>query len=143
MDDLTKHWNYLSLSEQEGDDISLNKDRCSKEYIIAARFLTRCALNTSVVARTFKQLWRAENSFIVSMRVSIGFYSSLIMKRMLIAYYSVSLGVLISRWWCCRNMTCLLPLVTCHWIRLPSGFKCTTFLLVSEIGLSLRIFVVQ
>ena len=52
MDDLTKHWNCLSLSEREGDDLCIKKDRRSQAYIIAALFLTCRALNTEAVART-------------------------------------------------------------------------------------------
>ena len=63
MEDLTKQWNCLSLSEREGEDLCIKKDRQSKEYIIAAFFLTRRALNMEAVARTFKPLWRAENGF--------------------------------------------------------------------------------
>ena len=63
MDDLTKQWNCLSLSEREGDDLCIKKDRQSKEHIIAALFLTRRALNMEAVARTFKPLWRSENGF--------------------------------------------------------------------------------
>ena len=63
MDDLTKHWNCLSLSEREGDDLCIKKDRRSQEYIITALFLTRRALNTEAVARTFKPLWRSKNGF--------------------------------------------------------------------------------
>ena len=63
MEDLTKQWNSLSLSEKEGEDLCLKKDRQSKEFIIAAFFLTRRVLNMEAVARTFKPLWRAENGF--------------------------------------------------------------------------------
>jgi len=56
MDDLTKHWNCLSLFEREGDDICFKKDLCSKEHIIVGMFLTQRALNIDVVARTFKPL---------------------------------------------------------------------------------------
>ncbi|XP_075636755.1 uncharacterized protein LOC142608993 [Castanea sativa] len=66
MEDLTRHWNCLSLSEQEGDDVCFKKDRCSKEYIIAAQFFTKHALNMEAVARTFKLLWKAENRSTVS-----------------------------------------------------------------------------
>lgn len=61
-----KAWNCLSLSEREGDDLCFKKDRCSKEYIIAAQFLTKRALNMEAVAKTFKPLWRADNGFTVS-----------------------------------------------------------------------------
>ena len=66
MEDLTRHWNCLSLSEKEGDDLCVKKDRCSKEFIIAAQFLTKQALNMEAVARTFKPLWRADKGFTVS-----------------------------------------------------------------------------
>ena len=66
MDDLTKHWNCLSLSEREGDDICIKRDRCSTEHLIAAFFLTKRALNMDAVARTFKPLWRVDNGFTVS-----------------------------------------------------------------------------
>ena len=64
MDDLTKQWNCLSLSEREGDDLCIKKDRQSQEHIIAALFFTRRVLSTEAVARTFKPLWRAERGFI-------------------------------------------------------------------------------
>ena len=66
MEDLTRHWNCLSLSKREGDDLCFKKDRCSKEYIIAAQFLTKRALNMEAIAKTFKPLWRADNGFTVS-----------------------------------------------------------------------------
>ena len=56
MDDLTKQWNCLSLSEREGDDLCIKKDRQSQEHIIAALFFTRRVLSTEAVARTFKPL---------------------------------------------------------------------------------------
>ena len=66
MEDLTWHWNCLSLSEREGDDLCFKKDRCLKEYIIAAQFLIKRALNMEAIAKTFKPLWRADNGFTVS-----------------------------------------------------------------------------
>ena len=67
MEDLARQWNYLSLSEKEGGgDVCFEKDRCSKEYIIAAQFFTKWALSMEAVARMFKPLWRADNGFTVS-----------------------------------------------------------------------------
>lgn len=66
MDELTKHWNCLSLSEREGDDLCLKRNRCTTEHLIAAHFLTRRALNMEAVVRTFKPLWRVDFGFTVS-----------------------------------------------------------------------------
>ena len=38
MDDLTKHWNCLSLSESKGDDICIKRDCRSIEHLIVAFF---------------------------------------------------------------------------------------------------------
>ena len=66
MEDLSRQWSCLSLSEKEGDDICFKQDRCRQEFIIAALFLTRRALNMDAVGRTFKPLWRAQNGFKIS-----------------------------------------------------------------------------
>ena len=65
MEDLSKQWTKLSLLDKEGDKITLGKNRGSNEHIIAAKFLTRRALNVDVVGRTFKPLWRAINGFTI------------------------------------------------------------------------------
>ena len=65
MEDLSKQWTKLSLLDREGDKIMLGKNRESNEYIIAAKFLTRRALNVEAIGRTFKPLWRAINGFII------------------------------------------------------------------------------
>ena len=64
MEDLSKQWTKLSLLDREGDKITLGKNRESNEYIIAAKFLTRRALNVDAISRTFKPLWRAINGFV-------------------------------------------------------------------------------
>ena len=56
MEDLSKQWTRLSLSEGEGDRITIGKDRRSQKNIIMAKFLTRRLLNVDVVGRTFKPL---------------------------------------------------------------------------------------
>ena len=65
MEDLSKQWTKLSLLDREGDKITLGKNRESNEYIIAAKFLTRRALNVDAIGRTFKPLWRAINGFTI------------------------------------------------------------------------------
>ena len=65
MEDLSKQWTRLSLLDREGDKITLGKNRGSNEHIIAAKFLTRRALNVDAIGRTFKPLWRAINGFTI------------------------------------------------------------------------------
>ena len=66
MEDLSRQWSCLSLSEKEGDDICFKQDRRRQEFIIAALFLTRHALNMDAIGRTFKPLWRSQNGFKIS-----------------------------------------------------------------------------
>ena len=63
MEDLSKQWTRLSLSEGEGDRITIRKDRCSQKNIIVAKFLTRGLLNVDVVGRTVKPLCRSLTGF--------------------------------------------------------------------------------
>jgi len=58
----TREWSRLSLSE-EGTWFVLNNNLRTQEFIIAAKFLMKCALNVDVVIRTFKSLWRSQNGF--------------------------------------------------------------------------------
>ena len=63
MDDLAQSWNRLTLSDREGPDYCLTGEDTVKDYSIAAKFLTKRALNVDVIARTFTPLWRAHNGF--------------------------------------------------------------------------------
>ena len=63
MDDLTKSWSFLTLSEQEGSDLRLTKDEAAPEFVLAAKFLTKCALNIDAIANTFNLIWRLRNGF--------------------------------------------------------------------------------
>lgn len=51
------------MSEQEGGKFRLHKALELSEFIIAAKFLIKRALNIEAVARTFKQLWQSRNGF--------------------------------------------------------------------------------
>ena len=62
MEELANQWNNLSLLEKESIDFILQKDQWSKEFILAAKFLTPRFLNMEAMA-TFKQLWRSTNDF--------------------------------------------------------------------------------
>ena len=59
------HWKNLSLTEEEDVKLSLSRSKNirRKEYILAAKFLTKRALNVEAIGRTFKPLWRAKIDF--------------------------------------------------------------------------------
>ena len=61
MEDLTKHWKWLSLVEKKVLVFNLEKDMVEKEFIIAEKFLTKRALNANAIATTFKVLWRSKS----------------------------------------------------------------------------------
>ena len=63
MDDLAQSWNRLTLSDREGPGCCLLDDDSSQKFSIAAKFLTRRAINMEVIAKTFNPLWRAKNGF--------------------------------------------------------------------------------
>ena len=52
MEKLTKHWKNLSLNDEEGSSMKLLEDKSIKEFILAAKFLTRRALSVETVVRT-------------------------------------------------------------------------------------------
>ena len=63
MESLTKHWSNLSLYDREGGGVHLVKEKRLSECIIAAKFLTKRALNIEAIIRTFNPLWRSKNGF--------------------------------------------------------------------------------
>ena len=67
MEEILNYWKKLSLTDVEGKKISLSKSRNwnNKEYVLAARFFTRRALNVEAVGRTFKTLWRSRQEFTI------------------------------------------------------------------------------
>ena len=66
MEEITQNWRKLSLSEEEGRNIDLSKNKREGSLVLAARFLTRRTVNIEVVARTFHPLWRTRRDFEVS-----------------------------------------------------------------------------
>ena len=63
MEDLAAIWDNFSLFEKEKFGYTMRADHRTREYMLAAKFLTPCFLIMEVVARTFKQLWRSTNGF--------------------------------------------------------------------------------
>ena len=51
------------MDEREGGEVQLNENESSKNVTIAAKFLTKRALNTESVVRTFNPIWRPKNGF--------------------------------------------------------------------------------
>ena len=53
MDELTKQWSGLTISQREGPKVRLQNEMAASVSIIAAKFLTKRALKPEVVAATF------------------------------------------------------------------------------------------
>ncbi|XP_030970196.1 uncharacterized protein LOC115990508 [Quercus lobata] len=63
MDELANHCKGLSLSDREGPTFDLEEEMATLEFIIAAKFFTRRALNMEAIASTFQPLWRSKTGF--------------------------------------------------------------------------------
>ena len=63
MEELTKTWNSLILSECEGTNFRIKEEQAKTEFILAGKFLTKRALNIDAIAKTFTPLWRLKNGF--------------------------------------------------------------------------------
>ena len=63
MENLTKDWHNLSLSDEQNKGFILPEDHRKGEFIIAMKFLTSRFLHMEAMVRTFKQLWRSNNDF--------------------------------------------------------------------------------
>ena len=63
MKNLVTKWGNLSLDDREGGEVQLNDNESLKNVTIAAKFLTKRALNTESVVRTFNPIWRPKNGF--------------------------------------------------------------------------------
>ena len=63
MENFTKHWQSLSLNAREGDELGLDDELSTKNFTMAAKFLTKRALNMEAVTKTFSPLWRSAKGF--------------------------------------------------------------------------------
>ena len=53
MEEITKTWNNLTLSECEGSNFHITEEQAKIEFILATKFLTKQALNIDAIAKTF------------------------------------------------------------------------------------------
>ncbi|KAL0015534.1 hypothetical protein SO802_002603 [Lithocarpus litseifolius] len=63
VEDLTKSWSCLTLSDVEGSNLRITEEEVVTDFVLAAKFLTKRALNIDVIAKTFTLLWRSKNGF--------------------------------------------------------------------------------
>ena len=63
MEEITEGWSRLSLQGPEDDGFRLWSEMGSEEFVLAAKFFTKRALNTDAIARNFSQLWCSRNGF--------------------------------------------------------------------------------
>ena len=60
MEELTKTWNNLTLPECEGSNLHITEEQAKTKFILAAKFLTKRALNIDAIAKTFTPIWRSK-----------------------------------------------------------------------------------
>ena len=65
MDDLTRSWKQLSLSDKEGKKLALAKNKKMVEFVLAAKFLTKKNVSVDAVAKTFRPLWHMSSDFCI------------------------------------------------------------------------------
>ena len=63
MDDATKLWEKLSLTNKEGAECTLSSGVIDDSFAIVAKFLTKRKVNLGAVARTFRSVWKANGDF--------------------------------------------------------------------------------
>ena len=66
MEDLANNWKKLSLSEKEGNEIDLLRNRKTTSFVLAVKFFTCRSLNLEAVAKMFRPLWRTRDNFEVN-----------------------------------------------------------------------------
>ena len=64
--ELAKSWSYLTLSDVEGSLVSITEEEAIPEFVLAAKFLTKRALNVEAIAKKFTPIWRMKNGFRVT-----------------------------------------------------------------------------
>ena len=57
MENLTRHLQNISLNAREGEEQGLDNELSTQNFTMAAKFLTKRALNVEAVTKTFSPLW--------------------------------------------------------------------------------------
>ena len=63
MDFVLSNWNCFSLSENETFHVLLANHRGMSEFVLVAKFLTKCVLNVEAIGWTFKPFWKSWREF--------------------------------------------------------------------------------
>ena len=63
MEEISKRWKKLSLTDIEGDKFDLSKEKKIPEFVLVGKFFTRRAINIEALAKTFRPLWRMRRNF--------------------------------------------------------------------------------
>nr|POE45417.1 hypothetical protein CFP56_20089 [Quercus suber] len=66
MEDLALRWKQHSLTEAEGRNVDLTKEKKKLKFVIAAKFFTFRSLNLEAMANIFRPLWQIRGNFEVS-----------------------------------------------------------------------------
>ena len=63
MDDVTKKWEKLSLTDVEGNECALIDGVIDDSFALVAKFLTKQKINLEAIARTFRSVWKSDGDF--------------------------------------------------------------------------------
>ena len=96
MEELTKSWSCLTLSDVEGSNLQINEEVAVTDFVLAAKFLTKRALNIDAIAKTFTPLWRSKNGFKIKKEGDHVILSLLTTEKRLIKFLRLSRGALIN-----------------------------------------------
>ncbi|KAL0008463.1 hypothetical protein SO802_009965 [Lithocarpus litseifolius] len=63
MEEVTKRWEKLSLTEPEGVEHDLSSTDVIEGFAIVAKFFTKRRINLEAVAKTLKSAWKIDSDF--------------------------------------------------------------------------------
>ena len=63
MEEISKRWQKLSLTDTEGDKFDLSKEKIIPEFVLVGKFFTQRAINIEALAKIFRPLWRTRRNF--------------------------------------------------------------------------------